>query len=139
MRYPYFTHRTPCMDDPLMFDREVDGETPEQSNARMEQASRICKTACPEFATCRSFHTPTNRPPGVVAGLYRKRNEPRKTAVWGRYSQGDPCSGCGSPMMLDPDLDLPNGWVLRYRGDRCKDCEQDRINAARAQKRRVSA
>lgn len=134
-----FSQRTPCMDDPHMFDRDLPDESPEESNARMERAARICRTACPEFATCDEFYTPMNRPPGVVAGRYRKRYEPKVTAAWGRYKEGDPCAGCGAPMIVDPEKDLPNGWVLRHTGPRCWPCTKDQQLVGKRRRRGVSA
>ena len=73
MASPRFTARTPCMDEPLLFDREIDDETPAESNARMERAAQICKTACPEIDTCAALYQGKKSPPGVIAGKYSLR------------------------------------------------------------------
>ena len=69
-----FRERTPCMDEPLLFDREIDDETPAESNARMKRAAQICKTACPEIDTCAALYQGKKAPPGVTAGKYSQRN-----------------------------------------------------------------
>lgn len=75
---PRFAARTPCMDEPLLFDREVDGETPSESNARMKRAAQVCKQACPELDTCSAFYQGKKTPPGVIAGKYSLRYSGRK-------------------------------------------------------------
>lgn len=73
-----FRERTPCMDDPPLFDREIDDETPSESNARMKRAAQICKTACQEIGTCAALYQGKKSPPGVVAGRYNLRYTSRK-------------------------------------------------------------
>lgn len=68
-----FSQRTPCMDEPLLFDQEIDDETPSESNVRMERAARICQQACPEMDACAAFYRDRKTPPGVIAGKYRLR------------------------------------------------------------------
>lgn len=68
-----FSQRTPCMDEPLLFDREIDDETPAESNERMARAAKICKRACPELDTCAAFYQGKKTPPGVIAGKYSLR------------------------------------------------------------------
>lgn len=75
----HFSQRTPCMDDPQLFDREIDGETPSGSNARMKRAAQICKTACREIGTCAALYQGKKSPPGVIAGKYSLRYTGRES------------------------------------------------------------
>lgn len=125
------TGRTPCMADPTLFDQEIPGETPNESNARMARAAELCETACREFLACHALYPPVTGkhagPSGVVAGAFRPRRNTRKTvACYGRYTEGDPCSGCGQPMVVDTEAEeVPEGFVLRFRASRCKSCHND--------------
>lgn len=128
MTKPVFALRTPCMDDPAKFDSHIDGEGPAEANIRMAEAARICKAACPELGACREhFLHSGNRPPGVVAGEFRKRSGydtegRRMQASYGRYKEGDACKGCGMRLIIDPEVDLPEGWARHYRAGRCQSC-----------------
>lgn len=146
MAEPVFALRTPCMDNPTKFDFHIDGETAAEANVRMAEAAQICKRACPELASCREhFLDSSNRPPGVVAGEYRSRSgydsEWRRTqAAYGRYKEGDACLGCGMQLIIDPEVDLPEGWARHYRSGRCRSCySAKRREDNRAAKSRYNA
>lgn len=142
-----FTRRTPCADNPTMFDQDHEGETPQESNARMEWAASLCKSACPEYQKCLALYPPSERKAGthsgVVAGRFRPRRGTRKsTAVYGRYSEGDPCAGCGSPMVVDVDAELdeiPEGYVQRFRAARCKSCYGESHKAWKRRKKAAAS
>lgn len=74
-----FSQRTPCMDEPLLFDREIDDEAPAESNKRMKRAAQICKQACPELDTCAAFHQDRKEVAGVIAGKYTLRYAGRES------------------------------------------------------------
>ena len=138
-----FTGRAPCMGDPTLFDQELPGESVPESNARMARAANLCRSACGQFQACQALYPPTTQRrggvSGVVAGRYTPRRGTRKTtASWGRYAEGDPCTGCGHPMVVDLEAEeVPEGYVKRFRSSRCKSCH-DEHEARRKRARKVS-
>lgn len=135
------------MDDPTLFDQELVDETPVESNARMARAAELCESACGQFQACQALYPPDNRRrgavSGVVAGRYRPRSGTRRsTAAYGRYADGDPCTGCGNPMIVDTDADpyeVPDGFVLRYKAAKCKTCHYKWQTEHRRQKKMAMA
>lgn len=142
-----FTGRALCMDDPTLFDQELPGESVPESNARMERAANLCRSACSQFQACQALYPPTAQRrggvSGVVAGRYAPRRGTRKTtAAYGRYTDGHPCTGCGNPMIVDTEADpheVPDGFVLRYKGSKCKTCHYKWQTEYRREKRMASA
>ena len=128
MGFPDFTHRTPCMDNPPRFDSEMPGEDADRANRRMSESARICRDSCPEFQTCRAFYASAPRPGGVVAGEFKPRRRVGGSVLGGKYVDGDPCSVCGTPMLVDVRSEdpIPEGWVQRKSGTRCRPCVRKR-------------
>lgn len=141
LSFPDFTHRTPCMDDPRRFDSELPDETVDEANARMYRASLVCRDECAEFQVCRAFYADTARPAGVVAGLYKPRRRIGGSVLGGKYADGDGCGICGLPMIVDvrSEEPIPDGWVQRKSGNRCRGCVRAREIETRRRRKLAGA